>query len=142
MLFLNIRISTYLWCLGVESPDKPRLFQKGPVLSKDFQGGLSLEQNNDHVQNSTVEKADKVEILVEDGEEQQETIEEEVEEEEIRKRRYSPRMTLPVQKKEEKKKRPDEAEGATRRVSPKFQGGVGKVSQKAEDEKMYLFDLI
>ena len=84
----------------------------------------------------------KMETAVEGGEEQQETLEKEMEGKEAMKRHYSPRMTLPVQKKEEKKKRPDEAEGATRRVSPKFQGGVGKVSQKAEDEKMYLFDLI
>ena len=80
--------------------------------------------------------------MVEDGGRQQKTIEEEVEEEgEIWKRQYSPRMTLPLQKAKKKNKDSDEAEGATRRVSPKFGEGLGKVSNKAEEEKMYLFDL-
>ena len=75
-----------------------------------------------------------------DGEEKRETLEEE-----MRRRRYSPRMTLPVQRKEEKENRKDgEAEGAVRRVSPKFQGGGGgggKVAKNTKEEKMYLFDL-
>ena len=84
----------------------------------------------------------KMETAVEGGEEQQETLEKEMEGKEAMKRHYSPRMTLPVQKKEEKEKRPDEAEIAARRISPKFLGEAGgKVSQKAEDETMYLFDL-
>ena len=62
---------------------------------------------------------------------------EEVEEEEIRMRRHSPRLTLPMQRREESKKSPEE----TRRVSPRFQGGGGKISKEAEEAKMYLFGL-
>ena len=84
----------------------------------------------------------KMETAVEGGKEQQETLEKEMEGKEAMKRHYSPRMTLPVQKKEENEKRPDEAETAARRVSPKFLGEAGgKFSEEAEDEKMYLFDL-
>ena len=121
---------------GVESQDKSSLYQEAADISNDFHEGFDVEQSDDHVQNTTRNKADKTATMKEDSEEQQDNLEEE---KEMRRRRYSPRMTLPVQEKEEK--RPDEAEGAARRVSPKFQGGVGKVSQKAEDEKMYLFDL-
>ena len=111
-------------------------------MSKDILEDFALEQNDDSVQNVTMKKTDTMETVIEGGEEQQETLEKEIEGKETRKRRYSPRMTLPVQKKEENEKRPDEAEGETRRVSPKFRGGAGgKVSKKAEDEKMYLFDL-
>ena len=58
-------------------------------------------------------------------------------------RRYSPRMTLPMQRKEESAKKQDVAGEELRRVSPRFQGGVGKVSNKeAEEAKMYLFGLV
>ena len=85
----------------------------------------------------------KMETAVEDGEEQQETLEKDMEGKGASKRHHSPRMTLPVQKKEAKEKRPDAAEEVTRRISPKFRGDAGKkVSQKAKDEKMYLFGLV
>ena len=106
-------------------------------MRKDFLEGFAVEQNGDRVD---MKKADTMETLIEDGEEQQEPIEKEIEGKEARRRHYSPRMTLPVEKKEEKGKRPDEAEGAARRISPKFRGGAERnVSEK--DEKMYLFDL-
>ena len=109
-------------------------------MSTGFLEDFAGEQNDDSVQNVTMKKADTMETLTEDGKEQQEPIEDEMEGKEARKRRYSPRMTLPVQEKEEKEKRPYEAEGAVRRVSPKFRGEAErKVSKK--DEKMYLFDL-
>ena len=99
-------------------------------MSSDSQEALAVDQNHDHKQ--------EMATLEGDGEEKRETLEEE-----MRRRRYSPRMTLPVQRKEEKeRRRDDEAEEATRRVSPKFQGGRGgKVSMNAKEEKMYLFDL-
>ena len=110
-------------------------------MSKDFLEDFAVEQDDDGVQNVTMKKADTMETLTEDGEEQQEPIEDEIEG--AMKRHHSPRMTLPVQKKEAKEKRPEEAEGVTRRVSPKFRGDAGKkVSQKAKDEKMYLFGLV
>ena len=112
------------------------MYQEAPVISNNFQGGFDAEQNDDHVQNSTMKNADKTSTLAENGEAQQENLEEE---QEIRKRQYSPRMTLPIQRKKEKE--PDEAEGAARRISPKFRGKVGKFSEKVEEEKMYLFDL-
>ena len=129
-------------CLGVESRDKSRLYEEGPPVSKDFLEDFAVKQDDDSVQNVTMKKADTMETLVEDVEEQQEPIEDELERKEARRRHYSPRMTLPVQKKEEKEKKPDEAVGVKRRVSPKFRGEARKkVSQKAEEEKMYLFDL-
>ena len=123
------------YIIGEESQDKSRLYQEAPDISNDFHEGFDVEQSDDHVQNSTRNKTGKTATMKEDSQEQQDK-----EEKEMRRRRYSPRMTLPMQKKEEKEKRPDEAEGAARRVSPKFREEAGeKVSKK--DEKMYLFDL-
>ena len=115
------------YIIGEESQDKSRLYQEAPDISNNFQEGFDVEQSDDHVQNSTRNKADKTATMKEDRQEQQDK-----EEKEMRRRRYSPRMTLPMQKKEEKEKRPDEAEGAARRVSPKFQGEAGgKFSEEA-----------
>ena len=120
------------------------LHQKVPAVSKDLssasQEALTVDQNNDHKQDSTMKEEEGTSEG--NGEKQRETLEEE-----IRMRRYSPRMTLPVQRKEMEMERrlDDEAEEATRRVSPKFQGGGGggggKVAKNTKEEKMYLFDL-
>ena len=84
-------------------------------------------------------KEEKKEEIKNEGEE----VTKEVEvEEEIRMRRHSPRMTLPMQRKEESAKKQDVAGEELRRVSPRFQGGVGKVSKEAEEAKMYLFGLV
>ena len=118
------------------------MHQEVPAVSQDLssasQEALAVDQNHDHKQDSTMKEVEEMTTLGGDGEEKRETLEEE-----MRRRRYSPRMTLPVQRKEEKdRRRDDEAEGAARRVSPKFQGGRGgKVSMNAKEEKMYLFDL-
>ena len=75
---------------------------------------------------------------VEEVEVEEERVEEE-EEEEIRMRRHSPRLTLPMQWKEEKRR--GGGGEAQRRVSPRLQGVRDKVLKEAEEAKMYLFGL-
>ena len=150
--------------LGVQGQDKSWLEQKNSEVSRE----MASEQNKD---SGIMRTMDEMTTLVENGKEQQEntgmedvggkeeveegTVERkkekaeneivenaeddkvEVEEEEFRMRRHSPRLTLPMQKREESEKSPEE----TRRVSPRFQGGGGKISEEAEEAKMYLFGL-
>ena len=143
---------------GVATQEKSWLQQKNFELSRE----TASEQNRDQVQQ---ENMGKKEVGVEEEEELGVEEEEEVgkemeageemevgeemgkeieagEEEEIRMRRHSPRMTLPMQRKQESEKKQDAAGEELRRVSPRFQGGVGKVSKEAEEAKMYLFGLV
>ena len=119
---------------GVATQEKSWLQQKNFELSRE----TASEQNRDQVQQ---ENMGKKEVGVEEEEEVGKEMEA-GEEEEIRMRRHSPRMTLPMQRKEESAKKQDVAGEELRRVSPRFQGGVGKVSKEAEEAKMYLFGLV
>ena len=139
---------------GVATQEKSWLQQKNFELSRE----TASEQNRDQVQQENmgkkevgVEEEEEVGKEMEAGEEMEvgEEVGEEMgkeieagEEEEIRMRRHSPRMTLPMQRKEESTKKQDVAGEELRRVSPRFQGGVGKVSKEAEEAKMYLFGLV
>ena len=129
---------------GVATQEKSWLQQKNFELSRE----TASEQNRDQVQQENmgkkevgVEEEEEVGKEMEAGEEMGKEIEA-GEEEEIRMRRHSPRMTLPMQRKEESAKKQDVAGEELRRVSPRFQGGVGKVSKEAEEAKMYLFGLV
>ena len=139
--------------LGVQGQDKSWLEQKNSEVSRE----MASEQNKD---SGIMRTMDEMTTLVENGKEQQENMRKEdvgegkverkkekaenemvenaendkVEVEEIRMRRHSPRVTLPMQRREESEKSREE----TRRVSPRFQGGGGKISKEA---KMYLFGL-
>ena len=142
---------------GVQGQDKSWLDKKNSEVSRE----MASEQNKD---SGIMRTMDEMTTLVENGKEQQENIGKEdvggkverkkekaekemvenaendkveVEEEEIRMRRHSPRVTLPMQRREESKKSLEE----TRRVSPRFQGGGGKISKEAEEAKIYLFGL-
>ena len=142
-------------CPGVATQEKSWL-QQNFELSRETES----EQNKDLVQDSMQGKMNKKETLVENGkellenmgkkeeegevgEEEKKEVEVKVgEEEDIGMRRHSPRMTLPMQKKQESEKREDVAGEELRRASPKFQGGGRKVSKEAEEAKMYLFGLV
>ena len=148
-----------LYISGVASQEKSWLHQKNYELNRE----MVSEQNKDQVQDP---KMNKKGTLVENGKEQQismdkkeeevgeemevgekvemgEEVEVEVgEEEEIRMRQHSPRMTLPMQWKKENEKKQDVAGEELRRISPKFEGGGGKVSKEAGETKMYLFGLV
>ena len=135
---------------GVATQEKSWLQQKNFELSRE----TASEQNRDQVQQENmgkkevgVEEEEEVGKEMEAGEEMEvgEEMGKEIEageEEEIRMRRHSPRMTLPMQRKEESSKKQDVAGEELRRVSPRFQGGGGKVSKEAEEAKMYLFGLV
>ena len=86
----------------------------------------------EEVEEEEEEKVEEVEV-------EEERVEEEEEEEEIRMRRHSPRLTLPMQWKEEKRR--GGGGEAQRRVSPRLQGVRDKVLKEAEEAKMYLFGL-
>ena len=135
---------------GVATQEKSWLQQKNFELSRE----TASEQNRDQVQQENmgkkevgVEEEEEVGKEMEAGEEMEvgEEMGKEIEageEEEIRMRRHSPRMTLPMQRKKANEKKQDVAGEELRRVSPRFQGGVGKVSKEAEEAKMYLFGLV
>ena len=117
--------------------------EDGFAAEKDEHDGAEVQNLNSVVVNRTEKEegaGKEVEVHKEEKKEE-EHVKNEVEEE-IRMRRHSPRMTLPMQRKQESEKRQDVAGEELRRVSPRFQGGVGKVSKEAEEAKMYLFGLV
>ena len=121
--------------------------EDGFAAEKDEHDGAEVQNLNSVVENRTEKEEDtgkEVDVHKEEKkkEEQAKNEVEEVKkevEEEIRMRRHSPRMTLPMQRKKESAKKQDVAGEELRRVSPRFQGGGGKVSKEA---KMYLFGLV
>ena len=117
--------------------------EDGFAAEKDEHDGAEVQNLNSVVENRTEKEEDtgkEAEVHKEEKQEE-EHIKKEVEEE-IRMRRHSPRMTLPMQRKKANEKKQDVAGEELRRVSPRFQGGVGKVSKEAEEAKMYLFGLV
>ena len=124
--------------------------EDGFAAEKDEYDGAEVQNLNSVIENRTEKEEDtgkEAEVQKEEMKEEDE-VKKEVEEvtkeveEEIRMRRHSPRMTLPLQRKKANEKKQDVAGEELRRVSPRFQGGVGKVSKEAEEAKMYLFGLV
>ena len=124
--------------------------EDGFAAEKDERNGAEVQNLNSVIENRTEKKEDtgkETEVHKEEMKEEDE-VKKEVEEvkkeveEEIRMRRHSPRMTLPLQRKKENEKKQDVAGEELRRISPKFEGGGGKVSKEAGETKMYLFGLV